>query len=403
MIPAAYRTVLGSPYVTRALVTALAGRIGAPMAGLAVTLYVVDRTGSFAAAGLVSATWVGAAGVGGMLSSRLIDRGNPRAVLLITAAGSAAGTVVLASAGTSSVPALVALTAGAAVFWPPLVPASRALWPVLLPDEDARSTMYSLEASLQELTFIVGPMLAGLTAAAASPGLGVALAGFISLAGVAAFVTTPGVQRLAGRDAPPARVRDLAALAPLFGAGALLVCGLSIVEVAVVAVATAAGAPAAAGLLLAVWSAGSLAGGVVFAALPARGGAQGRLFGLLCGVALMTSLLAPVSHLMLLGALLVAGGVLIAPALAAIYGLVQQRAPAGAVTQTFAAMTMSLLAGAAAGAAAGGVLSQAAGPAVAFLVAAGTPVLAAAVVAPGAARGRADRVAAAGSPVPTEA
>jgi MFS family permease len=379
--PTAYRTLLATPHVRRALLTSLAGRAAAPMAGLAVVLYVVGRTGSFAAAGLISAVWTAGAGVGGLVSSRLIDRARPRAVLVATAAGSAAGTVALAAVHTSSLPVLAAVAGSAALLWPPLVPATRALWPVLLPDEAARSTMYSLEATLQELGFIAGPVLAGAVAAAASPALAVALSGLVSLVGVAAFATTPGLAALAQRDAPRAGPRALVGLAPLFLGGALLVAALSMVEVGVVGVASGVGAAAAAGPLLAVWSVGSMAGGVVGGALPVRRGRERRLLVLLGGLAVATAALAPVHRPVLLGVLLVAGGALVAPALAAIYALVQQLAPPGAMTQTFAALTMFLLGGSAVGAAAAGALVEASGPGAAFLVAAAVPVAAAATVA----------------------
>jgi predicted MFS family arabinose efflux permease len=82
-----------------------------------------------------------------------------------------------------------------------------------------------------------------------------------------------------------------------------------------------------------------------------------------------------------LGALLVLAGALVAPALAGIYTLVEQSAPAGAVTQTFAGLAVALLGGSAAGSALAGVVVQAHGPAAAFLAGGVPPLLAAAVVA----------------------
>ena len=82
---------------------------------------------------------------------------------------------------------LAGLTAAAALFTAPATPVARALWPVLLPDPDARAAMYSLEATVQELVFIVGPALAGAVAALASPSAAVLAAGVVAVAGVVAL------------------------------------------------------------------------------------------------------------------------------------------------------------------------------------------------------------------------
>ncbi|HZB48793.1 MAG TPA: MFS transporter, partial [Mycobacteriales bacterium] len=206
MFPASYRRLLATPHVARALGTSLLARTGLPAAGLAVILLVVDRTGSYAAAGLVSAVWVSGAGLGGLVTSRLIDRGRRAGrVLLVAAALSAAGLVALSVVPTSSTATLAGLTALAAVTSPPVIPTARTLWPVLLPDPDARATMYSLEATVQELNFIVGPSAAGAAAALFSPAQAVQLAAAFTLVGVLTFVGTPGLDRLAAAERSPVR------------------------------------------------------------------------------------------------------------------------------------------------------------------------------------------------------
>jgi predicted MFS family arabinose efflux permease len=384
VIPASYRPLLQTPHVARALVTSLLARTGMPTAGLAVLLLVVHRTGSYGSAGLVSAVWVSGVGIGGLVSSRLIDRGRSvRWVLLTAAMLSAAGLVALSLVETSSTAVLAALTAAAAVTTPPVTPSVRTLWPILLAGSDARAAMYSLEATVQELTFIVGPSAAGAAAAVFSPAQSVQLAAVITLAGVAAFAATPGLERLAAPEASRVRPSGLLPLAPLYLAGALLICGLSWVEVGVVGAAGAAGATAAAGLLLAVWSAGSLVGGLLGGVRPARRGPARRLLVLLAGVAAAHLALAASTGLVLLGILLVLAGGLVAPALGGIYTLVQERAPAGAVTQTFAGLTVFLLGGAALGSALAGAVVDARGPDTAFALGALPPALAAFVVTVG--------------------
>lgn len=385
MFPASYRRLLSTPHVARALGTSLLARTGLPAAGLAVILLVVDRTGSYAAAGLVSAVWVTGAGLGGLLTSRLIDRGrSARRVLLVAAVLSTVGLLVLSLVPTSSTAALAGLTAAAAIACPPVIPTARTLWPVLLPDPDARASMYSLEATVQELNFIVGPSAAGAAAALFSPAQAVQLAAAFTLLGVLAFIGTPGLERLAAAERSPVRRAEMTPLIPLYLAGGLLICALSWVEVGVVGAAGAAGATAAAGLLLAVWSAGSLVGGLLGGARPPRRGPARRLLVLLAAVmAAHLGLALATGGLLLLGALLVLAGGVVAPALGAIYVLVQERAPAGAVTQTFAGLTVSLLGGAALGSALAGAVVDARGPGAAFALGAVPAALAALVVTVG--------------------
>ena len=42
---------------------------------------------------------------------------------------------------------------------PPVGASLRSLWPRLFADAERRSTAYALEASLQEIFFVVGPLL----------------------------------------------------------------------------------------------------------------------------------------------------------------------------------------------------------------------------------------------------
>ena len=120
MLPASYRPLLTTPSVARALGTSLLARVGQPAGALAVTLLVVERTGSYASVGLVSACWVVGTGIGSLLWSRLVDRGRSvRAVLLGTALVYGLGLVVLVTVRSGSTLVLAGLTAAAALFTAP--------------------------------------------------------------------------------------------------------------------------------------------------------------------------------------------------------------------------------------------------------------------------------------------
>jgi len=379
MVPASYRSLLRTPSVPWALATALVARLPQGMVGLALVLLVEDRTGSFAAAGLVSAAYVIGAGIGGPVLARLSDRLGTRPVLLPAAALCAAASVALGTFGGDEVPVLLALAALAGLATPPISTVARALWPRLLPDQERLTAMYALEATTQELTFIAGPTLVAGLVALAAPGAAVAASGLLALAGTLLFLSGAAGRRWPVQAAEGGR--DLRGLWPAFAAGLLIAATFAAVEVAVVAAVDARGVPAAAGILLAAWSTGSLAGGLVAGARPLSGPPERLLPRLLLLVAGAHALLAVLPAPWGLGAGLSLAGATVAPAMAQLYALVQRRATAAGRTEAFAWLATSFLAGGGAGAALSGVLAEAAPPAAAFLAAATLPVLATALLA----------------------
>jgi predicted MFS family arabinose efflux permease len=138
-------------------------------------------------------------------------------------------------------------------------------------------------------------------------------------------------------------------------------------EVAVTATAKGIdGSTAAAAPLLALWGAGSFAGGLVLARV---GGARNA-----AALALLLFALT-VGHLVLIpaaGALAVLGAVLfitggaIAPTEATVHALVEDAAPRGTITEAFAWLDGAIAAGGAAGGALAGVAVDTAGATTAF-------------------------------------
>jgi predicted MFS family arabinose efflux permease len=161
-------------------------------------------------------------------------------------------------------------------------------------------------------------------------------------------------------------------------AGAALVLGFSATEIAVVAFVSGREATAAAGVVLAVWSVGSLVGGLAF------GGRVGSVDDaavarslLLIGSGVALTAVAP--DRVVLAVLLFAGGMAVAPGLARLYGRIGATAPEGAATEAFGWMTVAMLVGATGGAALGGASVEWLGPRWTLLLAGLPTVLVAAV------------------------
>jgi len=133
----------------------------------------------------------------------------------------------------------------------------------------------------------------------------------------------------------------------------------------------AEGARELAGVLLAVWSLGSAAGGLVYGALPSRPPLE--------RVHLAVALLLPLSFLPMAAApsiavmalLVIPGGMFLAPLLATRNELVGRVAPAGARTEAYTWPVTAFVGGIAVGSALAGMIVEGPGWRVAFLIAAG--------------------------------
>jgi len=349
-------------------------RLPLPTFSIGLLVHARHLTGSFAAAGLVAGTYGAALGIGGPFLGRLVDRCGQTLVLIGSAAASAAlvGAIALMPAG-APVPALVALAFGIGLASPPLGACLRTALPRILPDQEAVRASYTLDATVVELTWILGPPLVLALGAATSTGMALAASGAVLLVATAAFAAEPasrgwrpsGGERGRGGSLRSPAMRTLVlvliAVGVLFGA----------VEVGVAAATARLGSTSSAGPLLGLWGAGSLIGGLAAVRLgTGLRGASGLalvLAALACGHLL---LVAAAGSVLAMAAVLVLGGSAIAPTYAVVYAMVDDAAPAGTETEAFAWLGTAVAIGAALGSAIAGSAADHAGPAAAFALAA---------------------------------
>jgi predicted MFS family arabinose efflux permease len=251
---------------------------------------------------------------------------------------------------------------------PPIDAGLRALWPRLVP-AGRLDAAYALDSTLQELIWIGGPLLLALLLALGSPPLPLLCCALLSLAGTAAYATSP---RLPGSRRATAGARSplrSSSLRILLVASASYGVAAGILNLALVAYATTHGGTAWTGVLVAIWGVGSLAGGVVYGSRNWQAPVEWRAIGCLAlfGAALM--LLAAAPNLTVLAVLMIAAGLPLSPWLGSLSASVQRAVPPAASTEaftwTFAVITMGI----AGGSALGGVITQGAGPQIAFLAA----------------------------------
>lgn len=367
-----YRALFSRPSTKALIGWSLVGRLPVGMTPLALLLLVRSEGRGYGAAGIVVAVYAIALGAGAPVSGRQVDRFGPARVLQVRVllfCAFVAGLVALALADAGTV-ALAAAAALAGLAMPPLSSTVRIVLPRIVPDS-LRATAYAVEASLQEVHFIGGPLLAaGL--ASFDPVVAVAAVGVASLLGTAMLL------RLAPlRETPPSRTGGAGPLGALGSPGvrtivlyaAVVGSAFGAAELAMPAFAEEEATRELGGLALASFSAGSLAGGLVAGLRPTvRHATRFHAGSLALAIGLAGFLLATSLPTLCLLAFL--AGLPIAPAVGALYTLTDRLARAGTAAEAFAWFGTAVSIGVAAGSAVAGWLVDAHGVRWAFGLAA---------------------------------
>lgn len=342
----------------------LTARFPSGMTSLAILLHVEQQTGSYGSAGLVlAATSVGQA-VAGPITSRWMGVWGMRRVLTLTSAVCVLAVLALALLPLN-VPGYMAFGMVAGLATPPIQAAVRTIYPKLV-NSSQLTPLFSLDASLQEIIWILAPVVITLVSTQVGTMEGLLLVAVILIGGAAWFILSPEVGRVRiprSRNAlgkvvlkPPVLLATVV--------GFLLIGACAAVEVGVVA--TFEHGSLAAGLVLAVFSVGSLAGGLAFGHIPIGPWAMARrLLIVTVGLALtMISL-----NVFWLGGTLIVAGIGIAPALAVLFAITSASVKFSETAEAFGWTGTGQLIGAAAGSAVAGFLVDATDPRGAYLAA----------------------------------
>lgn len=357
------------------------------IAGLAILLFVQDRAGSFALAGSAAALYTLGFGAVAPVLGRLIDRFGPRPVLTACALlypGALVGlaALVFAQAGPTAICA-AALVAGAAL--PPITACTRALYPRLITEPGVLQSAYSIDSALVEVVFVVGPALVAGCVALGHPEAAVFLAALTAATGAVLFIRTPSIRGWAAAAALTQRdwagVLRYPKLLVLYGATVLYSLSFGLYEVAVTAHAAAKGAPAVAGVALALASLGSGVAAFVYGSRHWRAPLKRQLVRALAAMTAGSLLLVPIDHLALYATANLVAGAPMATVIATQSLLLARFAPRERLAESFTWGTTCLLAGIGGGIAAGGVMAEKLPAFVLLVVGAGCTAAAMLVVA----------------------
>ncbi len=380
---ASYRCVLLVPGLLRLLASALLARLPQGMASLAILLLVRGATHSYALAGLAVGAYALANAAFAPLQGRLVDRFGRTKVLAPSACAQALLLVALtvSAAGHAAAVAMVALSAGAGALAPPVAPTVRALLREVVGDPVLLDSAYALDSVLQELAWIIGPLLVALVISLASASAAVLVVGFLYVLGTCLFVRSP-----VSRGAPRRRLHDERAsalasdqLRALLGPVTLMGIGLGAVEVGLPSLALHAGSRPASGLLLALWSVGSILGGLWYGSRRWRATLASRYRMLLVLAIVLTAPLIAARSIPAAVVCSLLAGITIAPAFSCQYALVSRAVNPGSETEAFTWISAALIGGLAAGSALAGATIGSAGVSGPFVIACLASMLAAAI------------------------
>ncbi|MFB7246064.1 MFS transporter [Streptomyces populi] len=336
------------------LLPGFAARQPFAMLTISIVLLVQHTTGSYGAAGAVAAVTGVSMALFAPFTGRLADRHGQRAVLL-------PGVLVHAVAGFS----LTALALADAPLWalfaaavptgasvPQISPMVRARWGVKLQDSPLMPTAAAFESVTDELTFVLGPLLATALCTAVAPAAGLLTEASLTLVGGLLFAAQKSTQP-AVSAAGHARVEHGSALR-IPGVRVLIMTFLGIgsvfggMQVSLAAYSESIGEPGLNGVLYGVFAAGNMLSGVVCGAVAWKAAPQRRLVLGYAALALAASGLWAANSVIVLAGLGFVVGMCIAPSLITGYTLVESLVPQGARTEAFTWLTGAVALGQAA-------------------------------------------------------
>jgi len=363
----AYRALLSDPRARAFSLAGFVARTPLSMTALGIVLLVSATTGSYARAGLITATATVAGAVAAPLWGRTMDRLGQARVLVLAAVVCNVSLSVLVVTVLLGLPLVVTLVAatGVGLGFSSAGSAVRARWAHRLQRGPLLNTAYALEAVVDEVVFMVGPVLVTFLATTLHPALGLVACVVFGLIGALALASMRDTQPPTRTPAEVAATTKVALsgrlLIPVVAASAALGALFGAMELVVVAFAREAGIPQYTGVIVMAWAFGSLIAGLLTGTVAWRASPAQRFRG---GALLLAFSVLPLPFAgdpWLVTALLTLSGFFIAPTLIASVAVTQSAVPSTRLTEALGWTSTGMAAGVAAGAAGLGYVVDLAG------------------------------------------
>ncbi|WP_375479798.1 MFS transporter [uncultured Jatrophihabitans sp.] len=341
------------------LALALLARI--PIGGLSLLFILAARESgtSFGMAGLTSAACAIGVAVSAPLTGRLADRIGQTPVLYASAAATAATMLTFGMLSqTAPVAVLPALALLCGLALPPTSSSARVVWRWMLPAA-AFDRLVTLDATLQELAFLLGPLLMLGLAARTSAHTVIAATGLVWALITVAFGSLAETRQVKGSRGVTGRglvgpVRCAAVRTQLLIALTLGI-GVGATEIGIITLMQASGTEAWLSLVYVIWALSSAVGGLLAMRYPTERLTR-RLVALLASCSLSTAALALATGPVSLAFLLPFAGAGFAPLLALQASALAVVTPAAMMTEAYGLYAAAITVGVAVGTAVGGLV-----------------------------------------------
>ena len=340
-----YRKLFATPGGLAFSIPGLIARLPIAMTYLSVTFIVLHETDSYTLAGSIS---TGAALLNAAFSplwSRKADQIGQAKVLRLTIPPYIIFGLLFIYSITHSFPTLIwmACIFIAEAFLPNISGLVRRRWlHTLEKEEDGRqliNTAYSFEALVDEIVFIVGPLIASAAAISIAPQAGMYFAfSFMSVG--------TGIYLLQKRTEPPpypivksekrSAVLKIPYVRAIFVPYIFLGVFFASATLSTIAFADQLNAKGSTGILLATWSAGSAVAAIMNGAIETKITNGQKFVYLIIAMFFLTIPLLFVHSILVLGIVLFLSGLGVAPILVSGYAIVEKSVPAAKITESFA-------------------------------------------------------------------
>lgn len=361
------------------------GRLPLSMVGLGSVLLIVGEYpgSSFGLGGTVAAVGAIATAILGPILGRLADHYGQRRVLIpaVIMFGTGAGLFIVAVQNHAPSWMLYVTAALAGGFIPPVGSMLRARWTHLLEGSNRLSTALAMESVLDELVFILGPVLVTFLSTNGQATLGMIVAVALAVAGSLLFATQTRTEPLPGRALNQARASGTPIRIP--GLVILCVVGISMgtvlgtFELTLTAFARQQGQPAMAGVLIAALAVGSLLSGLIWGSIEWLAPLNRRLVLLLGVMTLVTLPTLIISNIWLMALFVALCGITVSPALITMFTICEEIVPREQANEGFTWLGTMIALGVAVGTSLSGLATDASHANLAF----GVSTVAAAVAA----------------------
>ncbi|MFF2651846.1 MFS transporter [Streptomyces sp. NPDC058045] len=314
---------------------------------ISIVLLVQHTTGSYGAAGAVSAVTGVSMALCAPLGGKLADRYGQRAVLVPGVLLHSAAALTLTVLALSGAPLwalfVAAVPTGASV--PQIGPMVRARWSVVLRDSPLMTTAAAFESVTDELAFVFGPLIATALCTGIAPQAGLLTEAGLTLFGGLLFAAQKATQPRPSRDGrggsgtehPSAlRVPGVRVLAVTFFGIGTVFGGM---QVSLAAFTESLGEPGLTGVLYGVFATGNMLSGLAYGAIAWKSAPQHRLLASYVALAVTASGLWAAQSTLVLAGLGLLVGMCVAPTLVTGYTLVEHLVAATSRTEAFTLLT----------------------------------------------------------------